>query len=143
MSNLTKHNPFFIGSSSLLKEFEKFYYDKVDHNVSYPPYDIVQKDENNFLVSLAVAGFKPEDIDIQENNGYLTIIGQVTSENSTEEVTYLHRGISTRKFERTFKLAEHVHVVDATIDNGMLHVSLEREVPEELKPRKITIASKS
>ena len=107
---------------------------------SYPPYNVINNSDDQYTVEIAVAGFAKDDLTIEEHNGELIIRGEVAGE---EEKTYLHKGISSRKFERVFTLADHVHVTDAVVENGLLSVSLVREVPEELKPRTIAIDFKS
>ena len=105
---------------------------------NYPPYDIVQTGENAFEVSMAVAGFSPDEVGVEYANGTLTIRGE-KSAHEESDVTYLHRGIANRRFEQTFSLAEHVRVGEAVLDNGLLKVSLVRELPEALKARSIEV----
>ena len=104
----------------------------------FPPYDIVLLEEDKYRITMAVAGFKQSDIDITSENDTLTVTGQQGSE---DDQKYLYQGIAKRGFERKFKIADHVKVVNANLEDGLLHISLEREVPEALKPRKITIGS--
>jgi len=103
----------------------------------YPPYNVVKLDDDNFEIELAVAGFGEKDIEVTVHNGVLAIEGK-TAEAQTER-TFLHKGISSRKFRRTFNLADHVEVKDAKVRDGILSIALERQVPEELKPRKISV----
>jgi molecular chaperone IbpA len=105
---------------------------------SYPPYNIEKLGEDDYRVTMAVAGFGLDDLEITQKENALFIKGNADS--NGDGVTYLHRGIAARSFERRFALAEHVNVVDASLDNGILVVELKREVPEALKPRKIAIA---
>lgn len=107
----------------------------------YPPYDIERTGENAYRISMAVAGFSQSDLNIEVKENTLTIRGERSGEDG--EPTYLHRGIATRAFERRFQLADHVHVRGADLVNGLLHVDLEREVPEAMKPRTIEIAGSS
>lgn len=107
---------------------------------TYPPYDIEVAGEDSYRVSLAVAGFDEKDIDITVEKNSLVISAEAKTAESDEK-TYLHRGIAKRAFERRFELADHVKVVGANLHNGLLHVDLVREVPQELKPRKIEIGS--
>jgi molecular chaperone IbpA len=121
----------FIGIDRLL--------DRMAYNVSqdsYPPYNVVKVDDDNFVIELAVAGFGQEDIDVTVHNGVLSIEGKTEAEAERE---YLHKGISSRKFRRTFNLADHVEVKEAKVRDGILSIVLERQVPEELKPRKISV----
>jgi molecular chaperone IbpA len=105
----------------------------------YPPYNIERSDENNYRVSVAVAGFGEKDLSVDVEDGVLTIAGK--REDTDKPDTYLHQGIAGRAFERRFQLAEHVEVKDAQLENGLLHVALERIVPDEKKPRHIAIAT--
>ena len=108
---------------------------------SYPPYNIERTGENEYRISMAVAGFGEGDLDIGVRENTLKIRGAKTSER--EDTTYLHRGIASRSFERRFQLADHVEVTGAALENGLLHVDLKRELPEAMKPRTIKITSKS
>jgi molecular chaperone IbpA len=106
---------------------------------SYPPYNIARRDEDHYRITLAVAGFGESDLHVQTLNGRLVVTGRV--EGDEEGVQYLHRGIAGRSFEHVFQLADHLRVTGARLDNGLLHIELERELPEALKPRTIAIAS--
>ncbi len=105
----------------------------------YPPYDIELVGENKYSITLAVAGFMESEVDVQVEKGVLSISGK--KEDSRKDSRYLHRGIATRSFERKFNLADHVEVVNAQLDNGLLKVSLVKEIPEAMKPRKIPVGS--
>lgn len=110
-------------------------------NQNYPPYNIVKHSDDKFVIELAVAGFREGDISITVDKNVLTIEGQQfeSIEELEQQVEYVHRGISSRNFTRTFTLADHVEVIDAKSVNGILSITLERKVPEELKPKKIAI----
>ena len=110
-------------------------------NQTYPPYNIVKHNEDTFVIELDVAGFREGDINITVDKNVLTIEGQQIEslDELEQQVEYVHRGISSRNFTRTFTLADHVEVVDASSKNGILSITLERKVPEELKPKKIAI----
>lgn len=110
-------------------------------SAGYPPYDIELVGENKYAITLAVAGFQDSEVDVQLENGVLTVRGK--KEDAKKDSRYLHRGIATRSFERKFNLADHVEVVSAQLDNGLLKISLVREIPEAMKPRKIPIANAS
>lgn len=112
---------------------------QVDTGSAYPPYNIEATGENAYKLTMAVAGFGAEDLEITAKEGALVVTGKARKED--EEKHYLHRGIARRAFERRFQLADHIRVAGASLDNGLLHVDLVREVPEALKPRKIEIAS--
>jgi len=110
--------------------------------VSYPPYNIEKSDEDNYRITLAVAGFRPDDLEIVTQENVLYIRGKA-EQPADETIEYLHRGIAQRAFERRFELADTIKVTGASIENGLLHVDLVREVPEEQKPRQIPIESGS
>jgi molecular chaperone IbpA len=103
----------------------------------YPPYNIVQLNEDEYMISLAVAGFDMEHLDITKDKNILRIEGLSDKEN--QKVKYLHKGIGGRNFRREFALADHVEVAGAHLSLGMLNIRLKREVPEELQPKKIEI----
>jgi molecular chaperone IbpA len=107
---------------------------------SYPPYNIEKTDENAYRITIAVAGFTDEELNIEAREGQLIVTGRKAEEEG--ERNYLHRGIATRAFERRFQLADHVRATGAATENGLLHVDLVREVPEALKPRSIKIETR-
>jgi len=107
---------------------------------SWPPYDIERSGENAYRVTIAVAGFSEDDLDISHQPNLLIVSGQ---RKEPEEVEYLHRGLAARPFTRRFELADHMKVTDARLGNGLLTIDLVREVPEEMKPRRIAIATDS
>lgn len=107
----------------------------------YPPFDIEQESDDRYRITLAVAGFRPEDIEIIAQNNQLTVTGRKPNEDGQRR--YVHRGIATRAFERRFQLADFVIVQEARFDNGLLNISLKREVPEAMKPRRIEIGGSS
>ena len=106
----------------------------------YPPYNIEVVEENQYAITIAVAGFKRDELDLQVENGVLTVRGK---KGDTAEKNYLHQGIATRSFERKFNLADHIEVTNADLQDGLLLVTLVKEVPEAMKPRKIQIGSAS
>ena len=108
---------------------------------SYPPYNIERTGENTYRISVAVAGFSQADLSIEAKENRLTIRGARQPKEKTADVLYL--GIAARAFERSFQLADHVAVEGASLDNGLLHVELVREIPEAMKPRTIPITSPS
>ncbi len=111
---------------------------RVDNaSVAYPPYNIEKTGEDAYRLTMAVAGFSPDEVDVTVHENSLLVAGK--SKKEEDEGRYLHRGIASRAFERRFSLADHMKVVGASLDNGMLHVDLVREVPEAAKPRKIEI----
>ena len=106
---------------------------------AYPPYNIELIGENQYRITMAVAGFAEDDLDIEAKENSLTVRGEQTSKDESETSEFLHRGIATRTFERRFQLEEHVEVKGASLENGLLHIELVREIPEAMKPRAITI----
>lgn len=110
---------------------------RLDSTTGWPPYNIEQTGDDAYQIELAVAGFGPDDLSIELKEGLLTVTGKKAS--ADEGRNYLHRGIAERGFERRYQLADHVRITGANLEHGMLSVSLVREVPEALKPRKIAI----
>jgi len=113
-----------------------------DNSNAYPPYNIEQTGEDGYRITMAVAGFGPEDLDVTVTENTLVVTGKIERAEDDGK-TYLHRGIAGRAFERRFELADHIKVVDADLVNGLLQIELQREVPEEKKPRTIAINTKA
>lgn len=126
-----------IGFERMFDDLERTFANSTSQG--YPPYNIVQINEDEYMISLAVAGFGMDNLEITKDGKNLTIEG--TTPKSGEEVNYLHKGIAGRNFRREFTLADHVEVEGANLELGMLNVHLKREVPEELQPKKIAINS--
>lgn len=134
--DLTPFNRFAVGFDRMQRQLDSMAH--MDEAApTYPPYNIEVLGEDAYRITMAVAGFSLDDLDITVQNAQLTVTGRV--ERDDKEVEYLHRGIATRAFERRFELADHIKVIGAGMDNGLLHLDLAREVPEALKPRKIKI----
>jgi molecular chaperone IbpA len=127
------NDPFFIGFNRNLTQLNNVY---KTNNQSYPPYDLLKLDEDTYVLSLAVAGFSKEDIDVSVDNGSLVIKGETVEVTDAEVV---HKGIANRKFTRTFALGEYMEVVGAELKDGMLTIKIDRIVPEEKKPKSIKI----
>ena len=106
---------------------------------SYPPYNIELLEQDKYRISMAVAGFSDDEISVETENNTLTVSAARKADGDGKKPTYLHQGIAERNFRRQFKLADHVKVVSANLANGLLHVDLEKEVPEAMKPRQIPI----
>ena len=106
---------------------------------TYPPYNIERVGDDEYRITIAIAGFGPQDVNIEAKGNTLTVSGKKADKQQSGEV--LHQGIAARGFERRFQLADHVEVKGADMDNGLLHIALKREVPEALKPRQIPIGS--
>lgn len=109
---------------------------------AYPPYNIELLAEDEYRITMAVAGFSPVDIAIEVKGNALTVSGK-KADKAEAKTQFLHQGIASRAFERRFQLADHVEVKGADMENGLLHISLKREIPEAMKPRSIPIASGS
>ncbi|WP_457093786.1 Hsp20 family protein [Microvirga sp. P5_D2] len=114
---------------------------RVEPMTNWPPYNIEKLGEDQYRITMAVAGFSPDEIELTQHESNLLVTGNKHSE--PEATQYLHRGIATRAFKQTFNLADHVKVKGASLENGLLMIELVREVPEALKPRRIEIATGS
>jgi len=114
----------------------------VNTQSNYPPYNIIKKDDNNYRIEVAVAGFSEGDIKVTIEQNVLMIEAAKLEEVEDTTEDYVHRGISSRKFSRTFNLAEHIEVKSAKVENGILSLVLEREIPEQLMPKSIEIEYK-
>ena len=125
-----------IGFDRLFNELERGFANSPNGN-GYPPYNIAQVNEDEYMISVAVAGFSMHNLDVTKDGDQLQIVG--TAPKGDEDVNYLHKGIGGRNFRREFTLADHVNVAGATLELGMLNVHLKREVPEALKPKTIKI----
>ena len=106
---------------------------------NYPPFDLIKTGENDYRIQLAVAGFKPEEIDITAQQNVLIVTGRKNEESEEKGADWIYRGIATRSFERRFGLADHIQVKGADLKDGLLLVDLVREIPEAMKPKKIEI----
>lgn len=112
-------------------------------NTSYPPYDIEVLDEHCYAISLAIAGFTQDELDIQVERGILTVRGRKKQDEEKDQRKFLYQGIATRAFERKFNLADHVEITGAKLENGLLRIQLKQELPEAMKPRRIEINADS
>ena len=110
---------------------------------NYPPFDLIRTGENDYRIELAVAGFKPDEIDITAQQNVLIVTGKKKEEADDKGADYVYRGIATRSFERRFALADHIQVRGADLKDGLLAVELVREIPEAMKPKKIEIGGGS
>ena len=130
-------DPFFIGFNREMERLSNV--QLASRQVSYPPYDLVKIDDDNFKLSLAVAGFSKDNISVSVDNSTLIIKGDNSVETEDEKSEVLHKGIAARKFTRTFALGEYMEVVAAEFKNGMLNIDVDRIVPEDKKPKTIKI----
>lgn len=124
----------FIGADQMASLLDSL---EVSESGGFPPYDIEVIKANQYRITLAVAGFSREELSIEQESNQLRVSG--VKEVSSSDANYLHQGIAKRNFERRFQLAEHVEVRSADYSNGLLHIDLTREIPEAMKPRKISI----
>lgn len=135
----TKNLPDFykatVGFDRMFDEMERVFANTA--STGYPPYNIAKLSENEYLISLAVAGFTMADLEITQDGNKLTVNGIAPEADQTVE--YLHKGIAGRSFERVFQIADHVEVTGAKLELGVLNINLKRNIPEELLPRKIEI----
>lgn len=131
--------PFFnktvLGFENIAREAERL----AKFDIHYPPYNVsVDEDETNYTIQLAVAGFKRSDLTVKLEDRKLVVSGKVEA-NDKPDVKYVHRGISSKKFTREFSLAEHLEVIGVSLEDGILSISLEKQVPEEAKPKTFEI----
>jgi molecular chaperone IbpA len=122
----------FVGFDHLFKELE---FTATHANDHYPPHNIIKTNETDYLIELAIAGFSKDEISVEVKDRTLTVKG----EHKSKGREFIHRGISTKKFKRTFRLSEHVNVNGADIQDGILAIELQYVIPEEMRPRKINI----
>lgn len=125
-----------IGFDRLASALESAYRSEAG---GFPPYNIEVTGEDKYRISMAVAGFSRKDLDLSVKESILTVSGSRRDESGDAKCHYLYRGIATRNFERQFQLADYVRVVDARVEDGLLHIDLMREIPDAMKPRKIEI----
>jgi molecular chaperone IbpA len=128
------NDPFFIGFNRQVARMNEVHQHSI--NQSYPPFNIVKIDDDNFCIDVAVAGFSKDDLSVSVEDQTLIVKGDIETD---REDNFIHKGIATRKFTRTFSLAEYIEVKSAEVENGMLCIMLEREVPEAKKPKQIKI----
>ena len=133
-------------SSVGFDEFDKLFdtvFSTNNKGASYPPYNIVKHDKNIYQITMAIAGFGEDQIDISQAGNLLTVKGEMVDDKTMNKSEYLYRGIANRNFERKFELADTVKVIEADLNNGLLSINLEREIPEHQKPRKIKVNTNS
>lgn len=147
MSNLALFTPLMrqtVGFDRFHDLFETMLNETEDRFESYPPYNIEKMGEDEYRIAIAVAGFSEKDLDITVEGNSLMVSGKLQPEGDQKsEQKFLHRGIATRAFQRSFRLEDHVQVEDAELKNGLLTIYLKREIPEEKKPRMIPINGQS
>lgn len=146
MTNLSVFTPLMrqtVGFDRFNDLFETMLDNSEERFDSYPPYNIEKLGEHAYRITLAVAGFAESDIDITVQDDTLKVSGRKQETDEKAQKNWLHRGIANRAFERTFRLADYIQVENAKLENGLLSISMKREVPEEKKPRMIPINAKS
>ncbi|XQW86129.1 Hsp20 family protein [Thalassotalea piscium] len=131
----------FIGFDHLASMMDKA--SRADKQSSYPPYNIELLAEDEYRITMALAGFAEDELEIESKENNLVVTGTKAVDKDAPERKFLHQGIAERSFERKFQLGDHVKVIGAFTENGLLHIDLKREIPEALKPRKIAINGKS
>jgi molecular chaperone IbpA len=127
-------DPFFIGFNREMERLSNV--QLASRQTSYPPYDLIKLDDDSYKLSLAIAGFSKNDIDVSVDNGTLIVKGELPE---LTEVEIVHKGIAGRKFTRTFALGEYMEVISASLEDGMLNIDIERIIPEDKKPKAIKI----
>tara|TARA_R100000541_G_scaffold48027_1_gene55066 strand:- start:41 stop:496 length:456 start_codon:yes stop_codon:yes gene_type:complete len=139
MTNARLHVPrsLFLGFEGLFDDLERIH-SSARNGDNYPPHNVVKIDDENFLIELAVAGFTEDDLNVEVKEGILKIAGEIKDQGNNE---YVHKGISSRRFEKSFRISEFVVIDDADLRNGILVVKARVEFPEEKRPRKINIGS--
>ena len=130
------YHRFGVGFDRLFNELDRLMTVSNPGNGGYPPFNLEKPSENNYRITMAVAGFTEQDIDVTHQDNTLVVTGEKREEDTTN---YLHRGIATRSFKREFVLGEHVEVKNASLKDGMLVIDLEQIIPEEHKPKKIPL----
>ncbi|GAA5130528.1 Hsp20 family protein [Thalassotalea piscium] len=131
----------FIGFDHLASMMDKA--SRADKQSSYPPYNIELLADDEYRITMALAGFAESELDIESKDNNLIVTGTKAANKEPSERKFLHQGIAERSFERKFQLGDHVKIIGAFMENGLLHIDLKREIPEALKPRKIAINGKS
>ena len=141
MTNLTtimkKYDPHFLGFDNIFNQFHRFEMRSDEPSSGYPPYNIIKLDENQFVIELAIAGFTEKDIKILHEPEHNRLL--VEGSNEDKEQEYVHRGIASRKFRRSWTVSDHIVVKDAKMSAGILRVRLENVIPDEQKPKEIEI----
>ena len=132
--------PFSVGFDSIFEEFDRMLESPERYNSNYPPYNIHKLSDNNYKIEVALAGFSKEDIELELKDSMLTIRNKTKEKVINDESNgVIHKGISTRQFERSFTISEDIKVKNAELKNGLLNIDLERIIPDEKKPRLINI----
>ena len=128
-----------IGFDRMANLVDNLFQTSDSSNSNFPPYNIEKIGETDYRITMAVAGFSENELDVTIHEGTLIVVGRSEQESAEDDKLFLYRGIAGRQFERRFQLADFIEIKSASLNNGLLHINLKREVPEKMKPRKITI----
>lgn len=135
-------SPFYrsaIGFDRMANLVDNLFHTTDSGNSNFPPYNIQKIGETDYRITMAVAGFDENELDVTIHDGTLIITGRSEQETADDDKTFLYRGIAGRQFERRFQLADFIEIKSASLNKGLLHINLKREIPEKMKPRKISI----
>lgn len=135
-------SPFYrsaIGFDRMANLVDNLFHTTDSGNSNFPPYNIQKIGETDYRITMAVAGFDENELDVTIHDGTLIIAGRSEQETADDDKTFLYRGIAGRQFERRFQLADFIEIKSASLNKGLLHINLKREIPEKMKPRKISI----
>ena len=132
-----------IGFDRMANLVDNLFHTSEAGNTNFPPYNIEKIGETDYRITMAVAGFGESELDVTIHDGTLIITGRSEQEAVDDDKTFLYRGIAGRQFERRFQLADVIEIKSASLNKGLLHINLKREIPEKMKPRKISIDSQN
>ena len=132
-----------IGFDRMANLVDNLFHTSEAGNTNFPPYNIEKIGETDYRITMAVAGFGESELDVTIHDGTLIITGRSEQEAVDDDKTFLYRGIAGRQFERRFQLADFIEIKSANLNKGLLHINLKREIPEKMKPRKISIDSQN
>ena len=128
-----------IGFDRMANLVDNLFHTSDSGNSNFPPYNIQKIGETDYRITMAVAGFDENELDVTIHDGTLIVTGRPEQETADDDKTFLYRGIAGRQFERLFQLADFIEIKSASLNKGLLHINLKREIPEKMKPRKISI----
>ena len=128
-----------IGFDRMANLVDNLFHTSDAGNANFPPYNIQKIGETDYRITMAVAGYDENELDVTIHDGTLIVIGRSEQDSADDDKTFLYRGIAGRQFERRFQLADFIEIKSASLNKGLLHINLKREIPEKMKPRKISI----
>ena len=132
-----------IGFDRMANLVDNLFHTSDSGNSNFPPYNIQKIGETDYRITMAVAGFDENELDVTIHDGTLIVTGRPEQETADDDKTFLYRGIAGRQFERLFQLADFIEIKSASLNKGLLHINLKREIPEKMKPRKISIENQN